>query len=573
MKKILVLITVILVVVTGKAQFNSENINSQSTNKTLGKICYDNNGNIILTGTFSTSLTLGSYTVTNNTPYNPSGQSQMAAWIAKKSLGGNILWATTINLMALPDYSSSVYIFGSSTDAAGNTYVTGTFWGKINFGSIILTSTKLGSAYTQDMFTAKISPNGIFQWAKLEGTAEETWWGGEPGISVTTDVQGNVYTTGRMVLKILKNTGNCSYSPNSPVFCIYIVKYNPLGVKVWEKKFAPAQPSRTICGYQHLNYGTAINSDGSNIYVAGVFYSTVSFGGVNLSTGSDTIRNAFLLKLNQAGTTIWARSVTGSANGGAEHLLLDNNGNDIYLAGGFPYGTISFGGPAVTANAPTRYLAKYNSTGTCSWAVTSGIDDARYAGPFKHPNGTIGMLLVSPNLISSSPTYFGIKEFSPVDGSIINSTDASINAPFISSGESIGSVPTGFIYSQSLKGTYDIGGNTVSSTQAVESNYSDLTLVTYTVPTPPAARQEMITKEIASSDIVLYPNPASNEITLRNNSDKILGNLTLYDVSGKMIYRKFIGNSQATIDVKNFSSGFYYIRSDELQATIKFIKR
>jgi hypothetical protein len=75
-----------------------------------------------------------------------------------------------------------------------------------------------------------------------------------------------------------------------------------------------------------------------------------------------------------------------------------------------------------------------------------------------------------------------------------------------------------------------------------------------------------------TQQISVYPNPAPTQITIQNNNNKMLGTVSIYDVSGKMIYKKFIGNSQTTIDVKSFSQGIYLIRLDQLQTTIKFIK-
>ena len=73
--------------------------------------------------------------------------------------------------------------------------------------------------------------------------------------------------------------------------------------------------------------------------------------------------------------------------------------------------------------------------------------------------------------------------------------------------------------------------------------------------------------------ISAYPNPASNQITIQNNNHRMLGTISIYDVSGKIIYKKFVENFQTTIDVKKFSTGVYCIRSDQLQATLKFVKQ
>lgn len=76
-----------------------------------------------------------------------------------------------------------------------------------------------------------------------------------------------------------------------------------------------------------------------------------------------------------------------------------------------------------------------------------------------------------------------------------------------------------------------------------------------------------------SRQLTAYPNPASNQVTIQTSNYKMLGTVSIYDVSGKKIYTNFVGSSQTIVDLKNFSSGVYYVRSDQLQATIKFVKQ
>lgn len=83
----------------------------------------------------------------------------------------------------------------------------------------------------------------------------------------------------------------------------------------------------------------------------------------------------------------------------------------------------------------------------------------------------------------------------------------------------------------------------------------------------------IIPEEISINELKLHPNPVTNQINIRNNNNKPLGTVSIYDISGKMIYRNFIGSSQAIIDVKNFSSGVYYLRSDQFEKPIKFVKQ
>jgi len=90
--------------------------------------------------------------------------------------------------------------------------------------------------------------------------------------------------------------------------------------------------------------------------------------------------------------------------------------------------------------------------------------------------------------------------------------------------------------------------------------------------TIPEESQKPGTEETTKAGFTIYPNPAYNQITVQNNN-KIIGKLKIYDVSGKMVYQKFIKNRQTVIDIKNLPAGVYYLRSDQFDSAIKFIKQ
>ena len=152
---------------------------------------------------------------------------------------------------------------GISTDANGNSYVTGVFASHtLTFNSTTLT--KAGGNF--DIFIAKYDATGNLLWAKgAPGNSDDY------GQSITTDANGNAYITGQF--------GGTVYPLDSIIFdsitlfnvpnrnSLFIAKYDSMGKVLWAK---------SVGGY---SVGETIRADGSgNVYIAGHFGPTISFG-------------------------------------------------------------------------------------------------------------------------------------------------------------------------------------------------------------------------------------------------------------------------------------------------------
>lgn len=62
------------------------------------------------------------------------------------------------------------------------------------------------------------------------------------------------------------------------------------------------------------------------------------------------------------------------------------------------------------------------------------------------------------------------------------------------------------------------------------------------------------------NDLVVFPNPASNKVTLKFNSKEKILDITLYDYSGKLIFIKNkINETEVSISTNNQPSGIYFI--------------
>lgn len=78
---------------------------------------------------------------------------------------------------------------------------------------------------------------------------------------------------------------------------------------------------------------------------------------------------------------------------------------------------------------------------------------------------------------------------------------------------------------------------------------------------------------LLNNDIILYPNPTSNVIILKNMSNHILKEITILDINGRHLEHHKTTNtvSDIQIDLKNYSSGIYFAHIQTKDSSI--IKR
>ena len=75
---------------------------------------------------------------------------------------------------------------------------------------------------------------------------------------------------------------------------------------------------------------------------------------------------------------------------------------------------------------------------------------------------------------------------------------------------------------------------------------------------------------------MLYPNPASEEITLisENHIDKTL-DFIIYDIFGKIVFRGVINKDETNIEIETFAPGIYFVKifaNIEKGNSMKFLK-
>ena len=137
-------------------------------------ISADASGNTYTTGYFSGTVNFGSIQLTS------SGVTDI--FIAKVNSQGVYQWAVKAGGVG-PDKGYAI-----KTDAQGNSYITGFYYGTAYFGTTSITSVNS----SQDVFLAKYNSSGILQWVVSAGGSD-----GDIGNGVNLDNNGNVVITGQ----------------------------------------------------------------------------------------------------------------------------------------------------------------------------------------------------------------------------------------------------------------------------------------------------------------------------------------------------------------------------------------
>jgi hypothetical protein len=79
--------------------------------------------------------------------------------------------------------------------------------------------------------------------------------------------------------------------------------------------------------------------------------------------------------------------------------------------------------------------------------------------------------------------------------------------------------------------------------------------------------------EIVNTNILIYPNPTSNNITLEVASEMVGKNFSIMDFSGRIILEGIIGSTQELIDLKDVAHGAYYLSIENGSSVTKLMKQ
>lgn len=253
----------------------------------------------------------------------------------------------------------------------GNLFISGSFSGSCNFvssnGNIFTTRSSVSGS--DDIFTAKLNNNGIFQWVANSGGV-----GWDEAGSICIDDSENVYTTGFYTGSVTFNssggTPNLSRTGLGSTDA-FVTKHSATGTLVYATTF----------GSTSQDMGTNLRADKfGNLYLTGIF-SCCAGGPATL--GNYVINNSgswggFISKLNNLGQFVWVNHIGSSADEAFINLEIDHENHFIYGVGHFNGATTLTSRPPFTSvnltpNGGSDILvAKFDTSGGLRWANKYG---------------------------------------------------------------------------------------------------------------------------------------------------------------------------------------------------------
>ncbi len=394
---------------------------SAGNNVTGFHITTDPSGNVYTTGWFKGTIDFDpSPGVFNLSSTDPS------VFVSKLDANGNLLWAVSaIATGTLSNGSNGAYDL--ETDANGNVYVAGLFFGTLDFdpGSGVSALSTNSSNPPTDSFLWKLDPNGNFSWVKqiqdglfirdlafdnagnllaagiFTGTKDFDWGSGISNLtsigisdgfiskmdasgnlldakqigaigascdfkSISADASSNIYAVGNFSGTIDMDPGSGTYTLNASNSQKFSLKLNASG------NFASAYVIDAPTGQSHIN--TVAHDPSGNIYVVGQYTGTCDFDPSNATyTLQAAPSGVFVYKLNSSGTFLWAKGIDLANN--TFSLRFDNVGAVIF-SGSFSGSIDADPGPGIfTLNASTgnSFICSLNSSGNFVSAVNSQV--------------------------------------------------------------------------------------------------------------------------------------------------------------------------------------------------------
>ncbi|MBD2724173.1 T9SS type A sorting domain-containing protein [Hymenobacter armeniacus] len=497
-------------------------------------VATDAAGNAYITGRFTGSTQVGTTTIASARP-------GMCLFVAKLSPAGQVLRVTKL------EGATDVIPYAIAADAAGNTFLTGAFFGTLTYNGGQQTTGRLPLPFEvggYNILLVKCDPHGRVSWVRQADGGSSGTYGNSYGADVAVDQQGNSYISGRV------NGPNVTFG--TLAFGArrnqgFLASYNRQGQLRWARVLQ-ASPIQTPGISESAAGGVALDNAG-HCYISGTGVGGWELDGIALSNLTGTL---YLARFDAGtGHLDWAQTTPGTGDG---HALATDAQGDVYLGGRFA-GTATFGPRMLTsAGSDDGFVARYDPDGSLDWAVAIGgvnydvvsalAVDARTRSCYAS-----GMM----NFTSQGTNQSFLARLSP-SGRM--QQQVLVGGPGTSSGAGLALDARANVYTTGVfTGSCLFGGIGLTSpfTESYLARYGSR-------PGGHGCGGDDDDDDNARAD--LFPNPAQHQFTLRHRGAAGASQATLYNLQGRAVATQPLPAAAAEVrfDTSALPAGLYTLR-------------
>lgn len=491
--------------------------------------CSDKSGNLYIAGYFQGVMEMEGVTL------NSKGDNDIL--IAKFNKSGELQWVkqaggTYSENLVVTEYAKKIKV-----DSDGNIIVAGCFMWEAHFDKQILKG--LGNT---DIFVAKYSSNGRLLWVRSYGGEQHDFF-----FDIDVDDNNNIYLTGNVTGAIYVDSArneNDHFAKKENKTTLILVKLNPNGDVQWLQQNNKKAENAFIKLFKNkIYYATEYNSD------------LIS----NEASHSVAVNLDFEVQcMNSEGKIEWEQKYGSKSNEKIESLNVGLDGS-ILISG--KYGNtqdLKSNLGNISEKSAYTYFSKINSDGSLSWSVNNnappsaggsniGVFSDKYhftTDIFTTAIDVHGYKLIPDGSWYNS--YIALSDFSGKTKSVLLSVKGCIKSVIpISSDE------------------YYVCGNTLSSDnyfyQSNNGGAIDFFLGLRKLSGEEVANQIESSESFENFELNIFPNPASNSVTISVDNLSIIEQINITNQEGKLIDHFSSCKNPFTLNILNYINGTYHV--------------